>query len=213
MAFNFSRRTAQIGVWKNLYTKKGEDYVSGLDLPIIFTLKEKDLEVIVPTPQASEGEAQFFSLLEFFFDAEGKFLYPYLSPLKIHRTPDDLDVTIWDADSDDRRKLVLNNVRAKKVEYSAQSGAGVYGSLAMVLEIRGLSPGDHVRFIEMQKRSRDLSIKATQDDLFERKEDAPNPPEEGGEEQQTLDAAAPPQGAEDPPAEKPKSKKKKKAKK
>lgn len=198
MSFTFARRTMQIGVWKNLYKKKGDEYVSGLDLPVIFTLREKDFEIVVPTPESKEGEASFPSLLELMFDAENRCLHPELSPMSIHRKPEELDVTFWPDADDERRKFTVNGVKAKGIKLSFMSGNGKFGSLEMDLEIRDLTPELHIQFIKMQKQARDISIKGTINDLFEKRDEAPNPTddEERTEDQQQL-PGVPPAPSED----------------
>lgn len=193
MAFDFSRRTANISKWGNLLELSDDEKHPGIDLPIVFAVNEKDLERLVPTPKAAPGETEFVSLIEFLFDGDGKFLYPYLSPLPINRSPDTLTFTIWYDANDDRKKFTIGKVKAKDIEYQPMSSGkngSTFGQLSMHIVLRDLTREQYYEMIACQKSSRDIQIKAATEDLFEE----PAEKEQAGEEQTEADLKLPEKG-------------------
>lgn len=167
MPFSFTRRTARINPFNNRVENHGDEHVPAMDLPISFEITDDEIDKIVLPPPESESETTSFpSILDFMYDANDKLVQPYLAKkLLVHRTPDNLDFTLFYDQSDDRKKLQLKNVKAKDVSLSFRSGT-VKAKIAMSLQMT-LKPEQYQDILMCQKEDRDIIVTQTQEDLFE----------------------------------------------
>jgi hypothetical protein len=192
MSWIFNRRTAHFGVFKNLFEEDDEKSPTGATIPVTFAVDESDLDRLVPTQEHAEGEAPFPSLTSFLFDADGRFLYPYLSPLQIYRKPDQVEITIWPDKMDGLKKLTIREASVHSVSYAPASGKRYLGDLSFAIKMSHLSDEEFLVIKQIQHSSCDMSCKTTQDDLF-----AP-PATPPAEEQTDLDLSTKRKAAKQP---------------
>ena len=193
MKFDFKRRPAEFGVFRNRRERDsgGTDtsQLKAIDLPVRFPIKPRELDMLVPS--------QGVKLSEFLFGPDlrkPELQCPLLFPLKIFRKPEHLKISIYDDGVDKRKVMTFTDCRVEtpQIEYD---GDTLY--LAFKVEIH---PGNLLQRVadNVESQVRDFECRATQPELFETPEEEEgenesqdaqqdlmgNPDEEGGDNAQ-----------------------------
>lgn len=182
MKFDFKRRPAEFGVFRNRREKdSGSTEVNKLkaiDLPVRFPIKPRELDMLVPV--------QGIPLSRFLFGDDLRkpaLQCPLLFPLKVYRKPEHLKITIYDDGVDKRKMMTFQDCRVEtpQIEFD---GDTLY--LAFKVEIH---PGNLLQRVadNVESQVRDFECRATQPELFdEGNKDGDEEDEEGTTGQQDL---------------------------
>ena len=112
MKFDFKKRPAEFGVFKNRREKDtGTDEpgkLKAIDLPVRVQIKPKELDMLVPTNGVP--------LSQFLFGDDMRkpaLQTPLLSPMKVFRAPEHLKISIYDSKVDKRMVLTFTDCRVE----------------------------------------------------------------------------------------------------
>lgn len=179
MRFDFKKRPAEFGVFKNRREKDTGDEEPGklkaIDLPVRLQLKPKELDMLVPT--------QGVPLSQFLFGDDMRkpaLQTTLLSPMKVYRAPEHLKISIYDDRVDKRKVMTFPDCRVENPHLEFDE-TKVY--LCFKVEIH---PGNQLQRISdnVEGQVCDFECKATQPELFDSADDDEGA--QGGEGQQPL---------------------------
>lgn len=166
MKFDFKRRPAEFGVFRNRREKdSGSTEVNKLkaiDLPIRFQIKPKELDMLVPT--------QGIPLSKFLFGDDlrkPELQCPLLFPIKVYRRPEHLKLSIFDDGVDKRKVMTFADCRVETPQIEFTDGTLF---LAFKVEIH---PGNMLQRVadNVESQVRDFECRATQPELWEETEE------------------------------------------
>lgn len=166
MKFDFSKRAGEFGGFNNRWEKDGPEKQSkAIDLPVRFPVKAKELDMLCPT--------QDLTLSEFLFgdDLRKPALQCHLlSPLKVHRHPEHITLTIYDDGIDKRKKLTFTECKVKDpvIEFDQDTSA-------IFLDCKfQFRPDAQLQRINdnVENKTLQFECKASQPELFDKPEEA-----------------------------------------
>lgn len=179
MRFDFSRRPAEFGGFNNRWENigSGGEKRKAVDLPMRFAVKiGKELDMVVPVgvPKGTK-----FSVFLFGPNARKPQLSTHvLSPLKVHRKPEHIKVSIYDNELDKRKVMTFDDVNVKDPTLEWDED-GVY--LSCKLQIRPTFE-QFARIAEkVEIKTREFECYATAPELLDQKEEEEEG-EDGGQE-------------------------------
>lgn len=174
MKFTFGQRPAEFGQFNNRLENHGEGKVKAIDLPVRFAVRiGKELNMIVPT-----GTPKGTTFSQFLYGPNAR--KPQLSclvlgPMKVHRKPEHLKVTLWDEELNKTKRITFEGVTFKDpvLEFE-QDGIYCSGKLQIHPTTEQLS-----RIVDgVEAKTRQLEIISTAPELFESEEEEE---EDGGQ--------------------------------
>lgn len=172
MKFDFNRRQCEFGVFNNRRENHGDSRVKVIDLPAKFPIKVKELDMVCPT--------QGIPLSKFLYGENSRkpaLQTHLLSPMKVHRRPEHLTLTIYDNPSDKRKAMSFKEVRVKDPVLEFDDQGQIYVTCKFQFE-----PGVSFERINdnVEDRVVEFECRADQPELFDQDE-------EGGEEDEEYD--------------------------
>lgn len=173
MRFELRRTTATFGVF---HPREEKNKGAAFDIPFEVTVGAEILPNLFPTHADDEANADEF--IGEFFSVEGYVRRPAISPLKVHRKPEGVIVTIWDQE-DFGPALVLKPCRLNKLEVTLQSPHQVV--LTGQIQYSQYNDQELIRINALMNKKFDLSLVIEQVDMFEGGEG------EGGESEEDED--------------------------
>lgn len=174
MKYDFKRRPAEFGVFKNRREKDpGNDEpgkLKAIDLPVRMQIKPKELDMLVPTNGVPLSQFLFGPDLR-----KPALQTPLLSPMKVFRAPEHLKISIYDDKVDKRKVLTFTDCRVE-TPYLEFDETKVF--LCCKVEIH---PGNQLQRVSdnVEGQVCDFECKAMEPELFDNAEEEEP---EGGED-------------------------------
>lgn len=163
MKFDYSKRQGDFGGFNNRWENQGPDQKrKAIDLPVRWRIKARELDMMAP--------AQGVPLSEFLFGPDLRkpaLQCMVLSPMKIHRKPEHVTLTIYDDGVDKRKKLTFTDVKVKDPMIEFDQDA-IFVSCKFQIHPDGMLQriNDTV-----ENRTLEFECKATQPELFDEKDE------------------------------------------
>jgi hypothetical protein len=113
MKFDFDRRQGEFGTFKNRWEKpeeQGAKKKKTIDLPVRIPLRPKELDMLVP-PGADGQKLSRFMYGENL--RKPQLQTHLLSPMLVHRKPENISFTIYDVPNDKRKSMTFEQVLIK----------------------------------------------------------------------------------------------------
>jgi hypothetical protein len=171
MRFKFPRREFLIGKLNLRAELHGDEHVPAVDIPVECDGTKRDLDMLV---RAQEGK---FS--DMIYGENGVLLVPDISPLRLSRKPENLQVIIHDQLTARGKSLTFESCKAKDIEVIL----GPKHKLKITFKLQlNIDPDrDSARLVRIMGEKREMEIVATQDDLFDtdEKDEDDDAPEQG----------------------------------
>ena len=174
MKFDFKKRPAEFGVFKNRREKDtGTDEpgkLKAIDLPVRLQIKPKELDMLVPTNGVPLSQFLFGEDLR-----KPALQTPLLSPMKVFRAPEHLKISIYDDTVDKRKVLTFADCRVENPHLEFDE-TKVF--LCFKVEIH---PGNQLQRVSdnVEGQIREFECKAMEPELFDNYEDDDEP--QGGQ--------------------------------
>lgn len=160
MQFEIPRSTATFAVF---HPREEKNKGMACDIPFRITIDGRFLPMLAP-PQLAAGETENpDQFVNEFWTVEGYVRRPHLSPLKVHRKPEGVAVTIYD----DSKKgpLKLDGCTLNKLEVELRSPHQIV--LAGQIQYAKYNDKELVRINALSNKTHDISISIPQTDLFD----------------------------------------------
>lgn len=178
MRFDFSKRPGEFGGFNNRWENMGSggEKRKAVDLPVRFAVKlGKELDMVVPV--GVPGATKFSNFLYGSNLRKPQLCTHVLSPMKVHRKPEHIKVSIFDHELDKRKVLTFDDVTVKDPTLEWDED-GVY--LSCKLQIHPTFE-QFARIAEkVETKTRDFECYATAPELLDQGEEEEKS-EEGGQ--------------------------------
>jgi len=152
----------------------GKDKVPAVDIPISFRGTKRDIDRFIPVQDGKFSDIAYEG---------GAFLFPYLSPLKVHRKPEGLDIRMYGIDLK-KPYLSFSGGKLKNIEITFNNRHEIQVTGTLQVEID--AERDAARLIKMMDTDCDIEFEATQEEMFGAAEDEEEEEEEPGDQPQLL---------------------------
>lgn len=178
MKFDYGKRAGIFGGFNNRWENNGpEQKRKAIDLPCRWQIKPKELDMLAP--------AQGVALSQFLFGEDLRkpaLQCMVLSPMKIHRHPEHVALTIYDDGVDKRKKLTFTDVKVKDPVLEFDQDA-IFVSCKFQFYPDGLLQriSDNVENQTLQ-----FECKATQPELFDTPDEEEGEDGDGGQQQPLM---------------------------
>lgn len=177
MKFKLGKRLAEFGKFNNRLESHGAEKVKAIDLPVSVAINTRDLDMLVPCQGVKFSDA--------IYEKRGKKHYLrtfVLSPLPVHRKPENLDVTIWDQELDEKKKIDFAGAKLKDPKVTFED-EGVM-RLEFTLQLSKVSTDTLSRIVDnVEAKTRHIQIDAKQSELFDTENDKDEDEDEDGDEE------------------------------
>ncbi|HSV90940.1 MAG TPA: hypothetical protein VLH80_07555 [Nitrospiraceae bacterium] len=179
MQFSFKKRAANFGVYNNRLENNGPDKkVKAIDLPFEFQMKPKEIDMVVPTNGVPLSQFLFGDNLR-----KPELQTHLLSPLKVQRKPEHIELVIYDDGIDKRKCMRFKDTTVKDPTIVIDQDGTPY--LTGKFQIH---PNGQLQRISdnIEGQTREFECRATQPELFDEKEEEEDEP--AGEQQDFMDS-------------------------
>lgn len=189
MKFDFRKRQCNFGVFNNRMENNGPDVkVKAIDLPFQIKLKPKELDMVVPTNGVPLSQFLFGDDLR-----KPELQTHLLSPLKVQRKPEHVELVIYDGGGVDKRKVMrFKDTKVKDPTITIEQDGTPYLSGKFQIHPDGMLQriSDNV-----EGQTLEFECKATQPELFDKPDEEGEEGEEG--EQGEMADMQPPDSDDD----------------
>lgn len=167
--------------------KDPEDSKTAVDLPVKWRGAKRDFDMLVVSQDGQKAS-------EFFWTEQKIINFPHLRTFKLDRTPENLEVTIYDQNTARAKPLVFKGVSSKDISVTLEDKHIIL--VNMMLQLHPDEDTELPRLARLMGRKRKFEIIATQDEMFPSDDDeeeeeeeqgsllAPDPDEEEEEEEE-----------------------------
>ena len=167
MRFKLSRRPGDFGRFNPRNERHGPELVPAADLAVHFRGTKRDIEMFLPLQDKRK-------IADVFYDEHKHLQVPFLNPIKIARTPENVTFRVWDQATKSKAMLEFEGCRVKNITIELHDKFNVEGDLLIQLHDE---PEKHsARLRLLSDTTRDFELEAQQEEIFD---DEPEPEGEG----------------------------------
>lgn len=155
--FKFSRRVVQFGKLNGRSEFHGDENVPATDFRITFRGTKRDLDVLCPQQDGSNGWKAFYT-------DDGHLKMPYLVPLAIQRKPEHLLIQVYDQNTARKTPpLVFADAKAKGIVVIMRPKFEL--EITMLLQVLVDPDAQAGRLYQCMGNERELELAAQQDEM------------------------------------------------
>lgn len=156
MKFKIQQRNGQFGRANFRHEKHGNENVPACDLKVTCKGGKREFDMLFPL---QEGK-----LSEVIWDEKGNLQVPYMSPLKNHRTPENVTFTVQDQPTKPKDVLEFEGTRIKVVEVSLHEKRNI--DITLTIQLHDDVEKHSARLRRLMDTERSFSLEAQQEDFF-----------------------------------------------
>lgn len=189
MKFKIHRRKGKFGKGNFRNENHGKEKVPAADLPITFDGGKRELDMLAPLI----GDLKFSDVI---YDEKGNLLMPYLSPMSIHRKPDNVTFRCWDNPTNAKNVLEFDGCTVKSIVATLKNKRNLIITLTVQLHD---DPDKHTaRLRKIMDKEYEFELEAQQEDFFDTDpEDAPKDKKGAKQPELALESGDDDEGEED----------------
>lgn len=157
MKFKITQRE---GDFRNLNTRNenhGSEKVPAADISILCRGGKRDFDMLFPL---QEGK-----LSDVIWDEKGNLQAPYMSPLKNHRTPENVTFTVWDQLTSRAKPLEFEGCKVKIGDVILHEKRNFYAKL--MVQLHDDPERDTARLRRLIDTKKEFTLEAQQEDFFD----------------------------------------------
>lgn len=158
MKFKIARRNGKFGKGNFRNENHGKEKVPAADLPIVFDGSKRDLDMLAPLI----GEDK---ISDIYYDEKGNLLVPYLSPMKIHRKPDNVTFRCWDQPTSKKNFLEFEGCTIKNIEVTLKPKRNFI--IGLMVQLHDDPEKHSARLRRVMDQEREFELEAQQEDFFD----------------------------------------------
>lgn len=176
MRFKVSKRKGTFGKLNTRNENHGTEKVPAADISITYTGTKRDLDLLIPLQDKRK-------ISDVFYDEHGHLQVPFMNPIKLQRTPENVTAVFWDQATNSKKPLEFESCRIKNIQVTLNDKRNV--EVTLLVQLHDDPERDTARLRRLADQDREFSLESMQEEIFD---EEPEDEEDGGQEELDVDS-------------------------